>query len=181
MKINLKNISFSALLLAVLVGFTLTACDDDEKSYSNPTAIELDKTSLNMYVGQMIGLTATVSPSDATSTDVIWKTSNKKIVSVTDNGILTALKVGNATISVISVYGSLLASCEVTVTAEPEAVTSIKVSGPTDIYLNETATLKAEVVPTDANQNVIWSSSDEKIATVDKTVLLLPLPRVKLL
>jgi len=60
-------------------------------------------------------LTATVSPNNATYKTVYWSTSNPNVAKVDDNGIVTALRSGTATITASTVYGNS-ETCTVTVT-----------------------------------------------------------------
>ena len=98
-----------------------------------------------------------------------WKSSNAAIASVDANGKVTAVKVGEATITVTTEDGGKTATCKVTVSDK-----EIKVTG---VTLNQTSIsivpgggerLTATVTPADAtNKNVTWKSSNEAIATVD--------------
>ncbi len=47
-----------------------------------------------------------------------------------------------------------------------EKIESIFISGPSEMYVNSSASLTAEILPESAPQDVTWSSSDEEIATV---------------
>ena len=82
------------------------------------TGVELNKTSTSITVGKTETLTATVSPADATNKAVTWTSSDASVASVAD-GVVTAHKVGTATITVTTVDGSKTATCDVTVTAKP--------------------------------------------------------------
>ncbi|NBL00388.1 MAG: hypothetical protein EOM50_20775, partial [Erysipelotrichia bacterium] len=77
------------------------------------TGISLDKTSASLNVGQSIDLTATIAPANVTDKKVVWQTSNNKVVSVDENGKVSAVAPGSATITA-SVNG-LKATCVVTV------------------------------------------------------------------
>ena len=86
----------------------------------NAESISLDKTSAVLYKGNTLTLTAEPYPSDTTDT-VSWQSSDAATVSVAD-GVITAIKVGSATIT--AECGSVSASCEITVlepTPEPTA------------------------------------------------------------
>ena len=80
------------------------------------TSISLDKKTLEMDALDTYQLTARVSPSDAADKSVRWSSSDEKIASVDENGLVTALKKGNATITVEAQDGSGVSStCSVTV------------------------------------------------------------------
>ena len=76
------------------------------------TAVTLSKNSLTLRAGQTATLSATVSPDDATDKTIVWTSSNVEVAAVAD-GVITALKVGTATITAKS--GDKSATCEVTV------------------------------------------------------------------
>ena len=82
------------------------------------TKITLDTTTATLKVGETKTLTATVKPDNAASKDVIW-TSSKPDVATVENGKVTAVNAGKATITVKATDGSnVSASCTVTVTAD---------------------------------------------------------------
>ena len=78
------------------------------------TGVSLNKSSLTLTLGKSDTLIATVKPSNATNTNVIWESSNNEIVSV-DNGKITGVKVGSATITVKTLDGNKTATCDVTI------------------------------------------------------------------
>ena len=80
------------------------------------TSVELNQTSAGLNEGETLQLTATVMPEDATDKSVIWATSDATVATVDQNGLVTAVAPGTATITASTVDGSeLTASCEVTV------------------------------------------------------------------
>ena len=132
------------------------------------TGVTLSQTELPLVKGTTATLTATVSPTDATNKKVIWSSNNSSVATV-ENGQVTAMSVGNATITVTTEDGNHTAMCEVVVTA-PILVTGVTLSQ-TQLSLlkGTTATLVATVVPPDAtNQKVTWSSNNTTVATVEK-------------
>ena len=76
------------------------------------TEVRLDQISLTMKVGDMLVLNATVLPENVTDKTVTWSSSNPAAVKV-ENGKLTALAEGNATIT--AKCGEKSAFCTVTV------------------------------------------------------------------
>jgi len=78
------------------------------------TGVTLDKTSLNLTVGITGTLTATVAPSTAANKNVTWSSSNPSVATV-NSGTVTAVAIGNATITVTTADGGKTATCAVTV------------------------------------------------------------------
>ena len=128
------------------------------------TAVVLNKTILSLAKGSSETLTATVSPRDATDNTVKWSSDNPSVVTVDQNGEVTAVNAGNAVITASA--GDVSATCEVSVFIP---VTSITLSS-TDLTLlvGQTAVLEATVLPDDAtDKNVTWWSSYPDVATVE--------------
>ena len=78
-------------------------------------SVKLNKKTASIKKGKTITLKATVSPSNATTKTVTWKTSNKKIATVTSSGKVKGIKKGTATITVTTKDGKKTAKCKVTV------------------------------------------------------------------
>jgi uncharacterized protein YjdB len=77
-------------------------------------SVELNKTELSLTEGESETLIAAVKPDDATDKTVTWSTSDKTIATV-ENGKVTAVKFGEATILVTTTDGNKTATCTVTV------------------------------------------------------------------
>ena len=78
------------------------------------TGVSLDQNALTLTEGDTVQLTATVEPANATNKGVTWKSSDDEIAKV-DNGVVTAVAPGTATITVTTEDGSKTATCAVTV------------------------------------------------------------------
>ena len=139
----------------------------------HPTGVTLDKTSAEICVNETLALTATVLPADATDKSVTWYTSDASVATVSANGVVTGISKGIATITVATVDGNKTATCVVTVTERLVPVTGITLDTiATTIDVGSTVTLNATIIPADAsNKNVIWTSSDPNVATVNKGVV----------
>lgn len=80
------------------------------------TSLTLDNEVLEMYIGDAALLTATVLPDNTTNKVVTWTSSDNEVATVDENGNVTAVSIGSATISATTTDGSnLTATCEVTV------------------------------------------------------------------
>ncbi len=131
------------------------------------TSVSLTFSSITLNAGKKKTLEATVKPLTATYKTVKWKSSNKKVAKVSSKGVVTAVAAGTATITCTSTDGYASAKCKVTVT---QPTTGIKASSSkTSVKIGTPKTLKVTVTPSDAsNKNVVWTSADTKIATVDE-------------
>ncbi len=93
---------------------------------AHPAYVLLNKYSMNLAVGNSELLTATVIPADAVNKKVSWDSSAPAIATVDDQGNVTAIMAGGATITVTTEDGGKTASCAVTAegtgTVEPLAL-----------------------------------------------------------
>lgn len=160
---------FRATALLTLGVLAATACD--KTVYV--TGVRLDRSSLTLQLNngtKSEKLTATVEPEDAENQSVTWKSSATEVAEVNE-GVVTAVSVGTATITVTTLDGSYSASCEVIVEKGTIYVSGITLDQ-TEISLTpgESSKLTATVTPPDATDaSVVWSSGDENVATVDNT------------
>ena len=138
------------------------------KGVVDVSSINLDKTSASLKVGETVTLTATVKPDDATDKTVTWSTSDASVATIAD-GVITAIKLGSATITAKA--GDKKATCSITVEATPvTSVTLDKTSA--SLKVGETVSLAASVKPDDAtDKTVTWSTSDASVATVSEGVV----------
>lgn len=140
------------------------------KNESNSVAVSgvtVSPGSLNLKVGTSGVLKETVFPVDAYNKAVSWSSSNAGIASVNSNGLVSALSVGSATITVTTNDGGFSALSEITV--NPIAVSGVTVS-PVSLILEagETGALSETIDPSNASdKSVTWSTSDESVATVN--------------
>lgn len=132
--------------------------------------ITIDKPSLSLPVGESVQLKATIAPANATYTKVYWSSSDKTIASVTENGLVKALKVGSAVIFAYSEDSAKVATCVVSTQG--------------NLLLNkQSITLKTGEeyrLTTNAlsGQELKWSSSDAEIVTVDNGLVITSKPGV---
>ena len=131
------------------------------------TGITVDPSTLEIKEGTTSQLKVVITPADATSKDITWKSTNTEAATVDGSGLVTALKEGKTRI-VATVTGSEIeAFCEVTVTPD-DALKGIEfTAGKVEVGVGKTTTLEIAFTPTyAANKNVTFSSSNTSIATV---------------
>ncbi|MBQ6050562.1 MAG: Ig domain-containing protein [Bacteroidaceae bacterium] len=136
-------------------------------------SITLSQTSLELTVDDIETIEATVFPENAHQ-KVNWSSSNETVATVDENGVVTAIEEGTAIITCTATDGSgVSATCEVTITPNAILVTDIILSQSSlELFFGKTATIEATVTPEDANnKEVIWTSSNEAVATVENGVV----------
>lgn len=92
------------------------AAQDDPNPNSGITSVSLDTTSLTLKVGGEYLLKATAKDGDKVvdAVDICWRSDKGAVATVSSNGLVKAISVGNATIT--ASCGDLSATCIVTVT-----------------------------------------------------------------
>lgn len=78
--------------------------------------ISISETELSLQKGDTHTLSAEVKPDDATVKSVIFVSSDETVIKVDENGLITAINEGTATITAVTKQGALAAICTVTVT-----------------------------------------------------------------
>lgn len=178
---NIITVSANGLIKGITAGnSTVTVTTEDGNYHSEcevtvlnrpVSGVNINKTSLTLFINGTESLTAEILPSNATNKNVTWSSSNPGAVTVTSNGFVKGIALGNAAISVTTEDGGFLKECVVSVTEIPVSSVSLNKNS-SSIYINSTEQLTATVLPSGAaNKNVTWSSSNESVATVSTSGL----------
>lgn len=156
----------SSLLL--VVAFAVHSCVQTETEVP-VQGITLNRNDAELTVGDVLQLTATVTPSDATDKTITWSSSVVSVATVDSKGKVTAVGVGKAII--IAKAGTVLAPCTVVVSPAKVPVSAIQLDAESiTLTVGGQMTLTATVVPADAScQSVEWSSSATEVATVSES------------
>ena len=145
--------------------------NDNDTTSSTLKEIKLNKTELNMKMGDETALTVEFNPSNFENKKVKWTSTNDEIAFVDDSGKIKALKPGRATIKVTSEDGNKEAKCTVTVTSGPIKSISFADEEIT-VYVDSKTALETISDPENtAIENPTWTSSDEDVATVEDGVV----------
>lgn len=150
-KVNLTQFSGkkSFSIWAKLVTGTNTYYDQEIYSMNGTkptevsvTSVSLNKSTLDIKVGETATLTATINPTNATNKNVTWESDNTQIATVDTAGKVTAIKEGTAKITVKTKDGNHTATCIVTVSKNDGIVwtdpSNIKFTVTEDFYLKVT-------------------------------------------
>lgn len=129
-------------------------------------SIALDETQKTMYVGQAARLTYIILPANASTGTVSWTSTNTSVATVDKTGMVSAKNVGTAVIILKSLDGGYSVYCTITV---KRVASGIKLDATTlDMKAGQDRILKPTLTPKDStDNNIVWESSDTKIATVD--------------
>lgn len=127
------------------------------------SSITLNKIALTLNPGNDYTLNATTSPSNATIPNLTWESDNSAIATVDQNGGVTGISAGTATITVRANDGSnVTATCKVTVNSATPTITLSQTEA--TLPVNEIMTL-SYVISGSAN-TASWSTSDASVAYV---------------
>jgi hypothetical protein len=122
----MKTIHYLILFLIGL-GSLMTSCKKEEDL--SVKGVALNKTTLTLKPGVEETLVVSFFPTNAANKNVAWNTSDESIVTVTNEGKVTAIRPGNATITVRSIENNESATCEVTVSLNDPLTVSGNVEG----------------------------------------------------
>ncbi|MGI6307769.1 MAG: FN3 associated domain-containing protein [Dethiobacteria bacterium] len=76
-----------------------------------PTGITLDRNTINLKVGSAFQLEATITPYNATDKRVTWSSSDTRVATVNNSGLVTVVGQGTAVITATTVVGNHTATC----------------------------------------------------------------------
>ena len=89
------------------------------------SGVSLNKDALSLMTGKSETLVATVTPEGATNQAVTWESSDTSVATVDENGKVTAVKEGSATITVRTADGGFTDTCTVTVDCSHLSTTEV--------------------------------------------------------
>ncbi len=178
---EVATVDQNGLIHAVSIGMAdVTAMLENQNSascrvevvekYVPVTSVEINEESIDMLIADTLTLTTTVLPEDANDKTVEWSSNNTDVATVTADGFITAIAVGEAIITAKS-NDNMDVTGQCTIHVKPVAVTSVTLDKSDEkIQLSKGIQLTATVSPENAaNKNISWSSGNEGIATVDET------------
>lgn len=105
---------------------------EESSSYVPIQGISLDKTEVNLKIGEKVQLIPIFTPENVSNKTVSWFSFDNQVVSV-NNGELEAKAEGNTEVMVISAGGEYIASCEVTV-SKPLDISKCNIKGIVPTY-----------------------------------------------
>lgn len=132
-----------------------------------PTEVSLDDDTVVLALNQTLALEWEVEPEEA-ETSLTWKTSSKKVATVDENGVVTPMKEGTATITVTTHNGKK-DTVKVKV-VDPNKIDSIKIdkTGTQHLKVGNKIQIYHKISPETAQTTLTWKSSDTSVAIVSE-------------
>ncbi len=104
--LKFKGVLFISLFLGIIVAsLLLVNLNSNPFSASDAIPIEsltTDYSEVYLRIGESIQISALISPPNATLNGLNWQSSNPEIVTVNQNGVLNAIKAGNASVTIFA-------------------------------------------------------------------------------
>lgn len=124
----MKQLTSRFFLAVATIGMLVQGCKKDSADLS-VKGISLSKTTTTLKPGATEALSYTIFPENASNKNVSWASSDPLIAMVDTKGVITAVKPGSATITIITEEAAEKASCSVTVTQNDSKTVSGNVEG----------------------------------------------------
>lgn len=160
---TMKAKSLGSTTIVAVLGSSIAKCAVSVDPIA-VTGISLNKTSIQLVVGATETLSAKVTPDNATSPSISWDSSDKEVATV-DNGVVTAVSAGKATITAAS--SSFTAECVVEVkTIEAESLTLDFTSK--ELTETESFIVNATILPEGTSyKNVEWTVDNSDVLRLE--------------
>lgn len=160
---TMKARSLGSTTIVAVLGSSIAKCAVSVDPIA-VTGISLNKTSIQLVVGATETLSAKVTPDNATSPSISWDSSDKEVATV-DNGVVTAVSAGKATITAAS--SSFTAECVVEVkTIEAESLT-LDVASKL-LKVDESFIVNATILPEGTTyKNVEWTVDNPDVVKIE--------------
>ena len=127
-----------------------------------PTGVKLNATTAKLGVGQEYPITGTVTGPEGCDDQLTWSSSSTKVATVDENGVVTAVAAGTATITAMT-GNRKKATCAVTVKKAPTSVSISPATG--KLNVGQSGQYKV-TLSSGSYGSYTFTSSDEDVAIV---------------
>ena len=165
MRDKLLNILLGVLIVTIIGVSIYALFFNNEEEKEEDGYIKLNKIIVNLYINETEKLGVLIN--NVSLDGLEWKSDNDSVASVSNEGVIYANGVGNATITVSTKDGKLSDSCTVEVTKKKIEKLILDKSN-IEIKVGETTKLNVKIVPNDIkDEKIKWASGNETIVKVD--------------
>jgi uncharacterized protein YjdB len=153
------------ILIIISALFIFNACEKEEDIVI--TSIQIDQTKVTLKLGEQYQFSVNHTPDKLEAPTYTWSSANPQVVTVNQQGEITAEGIGSSYITVKALNGSLISNASVTVIPiEAEGIVLDKSN--IDLLVGETAALTYNIEPENTtNKEVEWTSDNTSVATVE--------------
>lgn len=165
---NVKGIKKGTANITVTTkeGNFKAVCKVSVKVPATKVTVNVNTQNITLKKGRTANAAAYVTPSDSTD-KISWSSKNKKVATVDKKGKIKAVKVGKT--EIIAKAGKKSAKIKVTVVNKDKKAKKVTLNKKkANLNVKKQLTLKASINPKDSTDTLKWSTSNKKIATVDK-------------
>src|SRR5260221_7316437 len=163
-----KNLLFVSIIAGLLILGNLVSCKKDAPTPPALTAITLSKDTLKINVGDTKSINITLTPSNFDKTKIVWHSSDNTIVSVDNNGLLTAISEGEAIITVTNQTATITSVCLVSVLPKLKGIAVTKDT--VQMNAGDVKSINVTLTPLNSDKStLVWKSSDTTILSVNST------------
>ena len=174
MKNGISKFLTGALVLLPLV-FSAASCgkkiDNQKDKFVAVQGVDISAKNRTLTIGQSFQLNASVRPANADNKKIIWKSSVDTVASVSSNGLVSAKKEGNTTITAVSDdKSSKFATCEITVVKQVIPITGLSIENEEIVLaIGYGDYVKVDFQPQNTTEtSCVYEIEDESIATVSE-------------
>ncbi|MDN5286285.1 MAG: hypothetical protein JWR38_2559 [Mucilaginibacter sp.] len=158
------------LLLCAVIALFAACKKNNLPPVDTLKAISLGKDTLTMQVGQIVQLNITTTPADYNKALLRLSSSDTTILTVKNDGQITAKKIGKAVITATNQFKTVSATCQVTVTSATEPLTGILFTDTLSMEAGDVVQLHYTTTPPNYDPNLlVWKSSDTTVISVSST------------
>ena len=178
---DIAKVSEEGTVTAVAPGMTMISAVNSEGYRANCTVyvykpatdVSLSDSEVALNKGETYKIASQYEPDEITE-GLVWQSSNTGVATVSTDGTVTAVAGGEATISLTAESSLVSAECKVKVISP---VTNITLSSSTlAMKSGETSKLTATITPSVHSDTLVWTSSNEDVATVENGTVTAKLP-----
>ncbi len=131
------------------------------------TGININEKEKTLTAGESFQIEASVSPSNAKNSKITYKSNDFEVATVSESGLVTAVSEGETTITVSC--GDVTENVTINVQNTEVTLESLTLDENITLKVGESQLLNLKLMPENAsinNDNIIYISSDEKVAIV---------------
>ena len=135
--------------------------------------VKITNTEKSINIGKKLQITYSIIPSNSTNKIVSFSSSNNNIATIDNDGIISAIKEGEFTITITTNDGNFTDNITLSVINNIIEIQSMSLDNSSlNLFVNDTKQLNLTYTPENTTQkSVTWNSSNDLVATVSKTGL----------